>query len=267
MKSIFSRVAGCGTFLAVVAVSFIAFAFLSTHAYAEEAQQRPQIDVSASGAIQIDREQGGPIYVEFTGSRTLTDRLAAFVVAQGFEVTSVREAARAKLVVGGELELEGGPKFQKRLRIPLSQIAQDEMPSSSEAQGTTGREVAAIAHDAVLTGIAYELSLGTFLQGVSLSQLVASIGVATGVTGRINTWLVGDPRGFCLSRCENWKKVHQAVVVNVTLDVQGVASMMRVQSKAYSETLAPVALVEAAMKEVVTALAEEQKEVLVAGPN
>ena len=265
MKSFFSRFAASRVFLAVVTMSFIAFAFLSTHVHAEEAQQRPQIDVSSSGSIQIDRAKVSPIYVEFMGSQVLTDRLTAFAVAQGFEVTADAAAARAKLVVGGELELEGGPKFQKRLRIPLSQIAQDQVPSSSESQKTTSREVAAIAHDAVLTGIAYKLSLGHFLQGVSLSQLVASIGTATGVTGRMNAWLVGDPRGFCLSRCENWRKVHQSVVVTVALDGAGISSSLRVQARAYSETLAPVELVETAMLEVITALSQKPTPVIVAG--
>ena len=168
-------------------------------------------------------------------------------------------------MIGGELELEGGPKFQRRLRIPLSQFAQERVPSSSDGQKLTGREVAGIAHDAVLTGIAYKLSLGTFLQGVSLSQLVASVGAATGITGRMNAWLVGDPRGICLSRCENWKKVHQSVVVNVTLDGEGVSSSIRVYARAHSETLAPVELVEAAMMEVIAALAKDRKPIVVAG--
>jgi len=72
MKSIFSRIASSGVVLAVVTMSLIAFAFLSTHAHAQEAPQTPQIDVSSSGSIQLDRTQISPLYLEFTGSHVGT---------------------------------------------------------------------------------------------------------------------------------------------------------------------------------------------------
>jgi hypothetical protein len=262
MKSIFSRFAASGDFLAVVALAFMAFAILSTHAHAEEAPQPTKIDVGASNNLKMDRAQVSPLYVEFIGSQVLTERLATFAAAQGFELTSDPTAARAKLVVGGEMAFEGGPKFQKRTRIPLSQFAQDKVPSSSDGQKVTGREVAGIAYDAAIAGIAYKLSLGNFLQGVGLSQLVASIGVATGVTGRLNTWLVGDPRGICLSSCENWKKVYQSIVVNVALEREGNSSSMMVQARVNSETLMPVELLETAMAEVIKNLTQEDTPVI-----
>lgn len=36
-----------------------------------------------------------------------------------------------------------------------------------------------------------------------------------GISGSVNTWLTGDPRGICLTNCEHWKHIHHRLVLFV----------------------------------------------------
>jgi hypothetical protein len=55
-----------------------------------------------------------------------------------------------------------------------------------------------------------------------------------------NTAVAGDPRGICLSRCEDWNKVNQTVYLWVMLDSKKSGQKeVCVLSTACSETVAP----------------------------
>ena len=67
-----------------------------------------------------------------------------------------------------------------------------------------------------------------------------ALGDAEGTRAWFNIAVAGDPRGICLSRCDDWNKVSQIVYLWVTLDSKGAAQKeVRISSKAFSETVAP----------------------------
>ena len=91
-----------------------------------------------------------------------------------------------------------------------------------------------------LNAAAYNASLNNFARGMAVGGMANALGDATGLHGWFNTAVAGDPRGICLSRCEDWNKVNQTVYLWVTLDSQAAGQKeARILSKAFSETVAP----------------------------
>ena len=91
-----------------------------------------------------------------------------------------------------------------------------------------------------LNAAAYNASLSNFTRGLAISGMANVLGDATGPSGWFNTAVAGDPRGICLSRCEDWNKVNQTVYLWVTMDSRAAGqNEVRVLSKAMSETVAP----------------------------
>ena len=87
---------------------------------------------------------------------------------------------------------------------------------------------------------ALNASLNNFSRGLAISGIANALGDATGVRAWFNTTVAGDPRGICLSRCEDWNKVNQTVYLWVKLDSKSLGQKeVRVMSKAFSETVAP----------------------------
>jgi hypothetical protein len=73
---------------------------------------------------------------------------------------------------------------------------------------------------------------------------------STGIKGAFNTALTGDPRGICLSRCEDWKKVKQSAYAFATLISGDGRQDIRVLATAFSETLAPEEVVGEALSKI-----------------
>ena len=60
------------------------------------------------------------------------------------------------------------------------------------------------------------------------------------MSGWFNTAVAGDPRGICLSKCEDWNKVNQTVYLSVTLDSKAAGKTeVRILSKTFNEAVAP----------------------------
>ena len=106
-------------------------------------------------------------------------------------------------------------------------------------QVTTADVVQTTAGMALNTA-AYNASLNNFTRGLAISGMANALGDATGLSGWFNTAVAGDPRGICLSKCEDWSKVNQTVYLSVTLNAQAAGKKeVRILSKAFSEAVAP----------------------------
>lgn len=194
----------------------------------------------ATGLVELATGRDSPIFAEFQGSPSLTQRLREALQAQGFELAMDAGSAKASLQFRGDIALIGGPKFHKSIKSPIGKAAEKALKLATENSKVTAADVVQPAAGVALNAAAYTASLNNFTRGLAIGGMANALGEATGIKGWFNTAVAGDPRGFCLSRCEDWNKVNQTVYLWVTLDSQAAGQKeVRILSKAFSETVAP----------------------------
>jgi len=201
------------------------------------------IRVDSSGVIQIEMRPDFTVFAQFLDSSELTERLRAALVERGVSLAATEAEAGGVLRVGGSLKLSGGPRYQKTLELSLGQATQRSLamlPTQLPDREVAGRNVASIVHDAAFVAVGYEIGVNKFVQGISISALVASVSKATGVSAWMNNKIFSDPRGICLgAACKDWNKVSQLVVLNATYRVGDKESDISVRSSVFDEIMAP----------------------------
>lgn len=194
----------------------------------------------SSGQIDLVVSRDSPIFAEFQGSATLTQRLRESLQARGFELAPDADSAKASLQFRGDIVLMGGPKFHKGVKAPIGEATEKALKLAKEDGQVTTADVVQTTAGVALNAAALNASLNNFTRGLAIGGIANALGDATGVRSWFNTSVAGDPRGICLSRCEDWNKVNQTVYLWVTLDSKAAGqNEVRIMSKAFSETVAP----------------------------
>lgn len=194
----------------------------------------------ATGQIELAVGRDSPIYAEFQGSPTVTQRLREALQTRGFELAPDAGSSRATMQFRGDIVLMGGPKFHKGVKAPVGEATEKALKLAKESSQVTTADVVQTTAGVALNAAALNASLNNFTRGLAISGLANALGDATGMRAWFNTAVAGDPRGICLSRCEDWNKVNQTVYLWVTLDSKTSGQKeVRVLSKAFSETVAP----------------------------
>ena len=228
-------------------------------AWAQAEQPHPKLPAGAvqslaNGRIELRRDAHSPIYVEFDRSETLSRALAAAMQAKGFTVTQDQSDAKAQLVIRGDLVLQGGPVFYKGVKVPMGDATEKTVKAASEGRSTTPAEAAQAVVSLALESGAAKTAVSSFWRGLALSRMADVLGDATGMRGAFNKALTGDPRGICLSRCEDWKKVKQTAYAFVTLTTAEGRQVVRVLATAIQEALAPEEVIDEALSRAMAAV-------------
>ncbi len=194
----------------------------------------------ANGQIDLVVGRDSPIFAEFQGSPVLTQRLREALQSQGFELAPDASSSKAALQFRGDIVLMGGPKFHKGVKAPIGGATEKALKLAKENGLVTTADVVQTTAGVALNAAALNARLNNFTRGLAISGIANALGDATGVSSWFNTAVAGDPRGICLSRCEDWNKVNQTVYLWVTVDSKATGQKeVRVLSKAFSETVAP----------------------------
>ena len=194
----------------------------------------------ASGLVELVVGRDSPIFAEFQGSPVLTQRLREALQAQGFELAPDASSSTAALQFRGDIVLMGGPKFHKGVKAPIGDAIEKALKLVKENGQVTTADVVQTTAGVALNAAALNASLNNFTRGLAIGGIANVLGDATGVRSWFNTAVAGDPRGICLSRCEDWNKVNQTVYLWVTVNSKATGQKeVRILSKAFSETVAP----------------------------
>ncbi len=212
------------------------------------------IQTQAGGRIELLGDVHLPLFVEFDRSPSLTIAMASALEARGIQTTQERSAAKATLSIRGDVVLMGGPVFYKGVKVAMGEITEKTLAAAAGNRTTTPGEAANTAMGVALNVAALQAATTPFWSGLAVSRMADILGEATGVKGAFNKALTGDPRGICLSRCEDWKKVDQSAYAFVTLVGSDGKQSMRVLAKAFSETLAPEEVVAEALTKAMGAI-------------
>ena len=198
------------------------------------------VTTKANGEIDLLVGRDSPIFAEFQGSPALTQRLRESLQARGFELAPDASSSKAALQFRGDIALMGGPKFYKGVKTTIGEATEKSLRLAKENGQVTTADVVQTTAGITLNAAALNASLNNFTRGLAISGMANALGDATGLSGWFNTAIAGDPRGICLSRCEDWNKVTQAVYLWVTLDSKAARQKeVRILSKAFTETVAP----------------------------
>lgn len=198
------------------------------------------LTTKATGQIELVISRDSPIYAEFQGSPALTQRLREALQVQGFELAPNAGAAKASLQFRGDIVLMGGPKFYKGVKAPIGEATEKALKLAKESGQVTTADVVQTTSGVALNAAALNASLNNFTRGLAISGIANALGEATGMRGLFNTAVAGDPRGICLSRCEDWNKVTQTLYLWVTLESKvGGQKEVRILTRVVSETIAP----------------------------
>lgn len=230
-----------------VAIAAAIAALSVSNALADAEFPADAITSAANGGIALSAKQHSPLYAEFDRSATLSGRLQESLRVAGIEITQDRASAKATLVLRGDLAVVGGPVFYKGVRIAVGEATEKALREAKSEPAVSRADIVQAATGVAINAAALRASVTPFWQGLALSGMASAIGDATGMKGRFNTALTGDPRGICLSRCEDWKKVNQTVYLSITLQDAAGKQEVRVTTKAYSETLAPQEVIDRAL--------------------
>jgi len=194
----------------------------------------------ATGQIELVVGRDSPIYADFQGSPALTQRLREALQARGFELAQDASSSKATVQFRGDIALLGGPKFYKGVKASIGEATEKALKLAKESGQVTTAEVVQTTAGVALNAAALNVSLNNFSRGLAISGIANALGDATGMRAWFNTAVAGDPRGICLSRCEDWNKIDQTVYLWVTLDSKAAGRKeIRILSKAFSETVAP----------------------------
>ena len=232
-------------------VAAMVVALTAGSSWAEDAKFKPeQFETKTNGVIELSVTKHSPIYAEFEKSEELTKRLRASLASRGFATVEDRGAAKAELVMSGDLRLMGGPKYYKGLTMPIGEATEKALKEGEQKGQITRGDVVGTAADLALGKAGYAASMTSFMKGLNLSFMVASIGEATGLSGKLNQAMGLDPRGVCLSKCETWKLVEQTVLSRSTLKDGSGEKAVRTMTKITSEIVAPEEVIEASVSKL-----------------
>ena len=212
------------------------------------------IQTQVNGRIELRPDAHLPVFVEFDRSPALTKAMATALQAQGLQTTEDRAAAQATLSIRGDVVLMGGPVFYKGAKVAMGEATERTLAAAAGNRTVTPGEAANTAVSVALEGAALKAATTSFWSGLAISRMAEVLGEATGVKGAFNTALTGDPRGICLSRCEDWKKVKQSAYAFVTFTSPQGKQEIRVLATAFSEALAPEEVVAEALTRAMGAI-------------
>lgn len=143
------------------------------------------------------------IHIEFKSSPKLSELVSGMLASKGYKVVSAKEDADVSFMMGGAFQLAGGAR--EGFTTQLAELA--ESPVRQDAGGTNYTHQT--FHGDTITG-------KTILtRTLSLTDIGMWLTQKTGIAGRINELVTGDPRGVCMNDCENWKRLRH--IVNIPI--------------------------------------------------
>jgi len=186
-------------------------------------------DVSAAPDVQIQRDlhynvlpnsdlAQKRIFVIFEGSPKMTRVLQAKLRARGYTTVENPDEAEEQYRFSGMFMLSGAGKNEARGKLgELLESSVSNDFGNSTNYGHQNVDLLQIGVSAAYSGIA---------SAISITDMVRWLGQKTGVAGRFNEMLTGDPRGFCLA--DSCSKYTSTVIMNV----KGASGHWWIQEKA-----------------------------------
>lgn len=183
--------------------------------------------------FDLAADRGKSVYIEFVGSKRLTDELRASFMAAGYLVENAKDSAAVRYELDGAYQALR-PGTGRTAEIRAGDYAED--PKSLKT--TTGR------------GASVMVSFNPLV--MLFGTIFSNVGDRTGGRDAMNENTTGDPDGKCLANCKGWLYRQRAVVNIARLEGN---STQRATATSSTETasLEPSALFAKAAEELTKA--------------
>lgn len=208
----------------------------------------------ATGAIELSVHDHSPLYAEVEHSPALSQRLADALAQEGFAVTADRAAAKAVLIFRGDIALTGGPSYSKGVKVGIGDAVEKSLQATKEGGEITRGDLVQAVAGLAINKAALGSALSPFWRSLALGNMVSVLGEATGFNAAANKTLAGDPRGVCLSRCDDWKKVTQTVYLWISLQTGESNKEIRVLTRAFPEVVSPETVLDRGLSDGLAAI-------------
>ena len=216
-------------------------------------------EISASGAnlFNLDVYKSRPVYIEFSSSPKMTEKLNQNFSDLGFKLVSNSDDAdlKIKIVVGFFFQKSHGNKVQIDFGKVVEQAEDDILTKKAEesVKYSTGAERAPL----------YQWLRGNMSANMVLGAgIVETIFNLTGIRAKFNKMIAGDERGFCLGTaemCKNWNQYVQQMRMAAIIEPKGGKQIIvRAQAATRDDDLLPEPLFHEAMAELTARLLPEQ---------
>lgn len=210
--------------------------------------------------VGVDKIPGdmktSPVFVSFEGSQAMTSYLRDAFAKHGFVMTPEKADARYSLLVGGHFTSKGKINIPRAELGPIFDRAEAALDERDYARKSFSEGVttpAFMGRSGDIFGSGYMNIIGFTLFG-ALSD-------ATGISGRFNQMVVGDPRGLCISDCEDREFNRQHARVEALL-FEGETQLARFgrAAEAYQPNFIPQNLIHMALEGTINAVLEGTKQ-------
>jgi len=174
-------------------------------ASAGETEKKIHINTPLSKDIRSDR-----IYVDFKDSPKLSFIVGQMLKSKGYRIVATRGEADVVFRMMGGIGITGGGKTA--VGGQMEELVEGNTRKDADKTNYTdlGIHGDVIAVTSLLT------------KTLQVANIALWLSQETGIGGRVNETLVGDPRGVCVLNCENWnKRKHTATVLINTQSPEG----------------------------------------------
>ena len=191
--------------LKIIVTAVLAIGLLGTASAADETKKL----LSVVTPLPDDIRQLS-IHVEFKDSPKLSSIVGQMLTDKGYRVVASKEAADIAFKMQGTLEVKGGGKTG--FRSFLAELA--EAGTNKDVGGPDYQHQNITGESLVVE------SIGT--GSIHVSHVLLWLTQKTGIAGRANELLTGDPRGICVVDCENWKRLQHITRIAIgTIPLEG----------------------------------------------
>lgn len=165
------------------------------------ASEQPPINIDIKREVNLTKAPrpdliGKRIYLEFTGSPKMTKIMQEKLKSKGFMVVDKPEDSDSKFVFLSGFSLRGAGK--QEIRGSVGELIENSVtnPKPGVDYKHQNTDLLQVGVSVAYSGIASVLSITDMIRWMSQK---------TGVAGRFNEMLTGDPRGFCYgTSCTNY---------------------------------------------------------------
>lgn len=204
--------------------------------------------------VGVDKIPGdmktSPVFVSFEGSQAMTSYLRDAFAKHGFVMTPEKADARYSLLVGGHFTSKGKINIPRAELGPIFDRAEAALDERDYTRSSFGEGITTPA----FMGRAGDIFGPGYMNIVGFT-LFGALSDATGISGRFNQLVVGDPRGLCISDCEDREFNRQHARVEALL-FEGETELARFgrAAEAYQPNFIPQELIHMALEGTVNAV-------------
>lgn len=205
----------------------------------------PETTLTRQGqAVKLDLSL--PLYLAVEKAPKTEAKLKEIFAKRGFNLANEPGPGVTTLKIGGALDVR---MIKMRARIfGLDEFVdnEDTLKAGIDPQNMYAKgQLAATSSAATNTVL---VAAGALNLASAIANFGTALGDATGIGGKFNSMLTGDPRGICIWPCDDWNKYHQTVLLVVestSPDGSTTKSAIKVFTK--DEKLFPYQLLSAAL--------------------